>query len=40
MTEDQIEKLFTFVMFNSHDISTEVITILLETDLEKEIVDN
>ena len=40
MTADQIERLFTFVMFNSDKISTEVLTMLLETDLSKEVINN
>lgn len=40
MTADQIEKLFMFAIFNSDKISTEVLTLLLETDLSKESINN
>lgn len=40
MTDDQIERLYTFIMFNHDIISTEQLEIILGTDLKKEIVNN
>lgn len=40
MTDDQIERLYTFIMFNHDIVSTEQLEIILGTDLKKEIKNN
>ena len=40
MTNDQIERLYMFIIFNSDLLTTEQLVFLLETDLSKESINN
>ena len=40
MTNDQIERLYMFIMFNNDLLTTDQLELILTTDLSKEIVNN
>jgi hypothetical protein len=40
MTNDQIERLYMFIMFNNDILTTDQLVMILDTDLSKESINN
>ena len=40
MTDDQIERLYTYIMFNHDKVSTTQLEMILGTDLKKEMIND